>query len=92
MTACVFLIGSTALGGMLAASLIAPLIANGGSHDTTPWTESVVAASTAAAGLAMIFAAGAAVRGKAPAVAEPLVLASAPPPVGSGEGRAFTAE
>jgi hypothetical protein len=54
--ACAFLIGSTGLGWFLASYLVAPLI-TGGSHDTAPWSETVVAASTAAAGIAMILAA-----------------------------------
>ena len=58
MITCVFLLGSTALGYVLAAFLIAPIVAGEASHDTTPWTETVVAASTAAAGVAMILAAG----------------------------------
>ncbi|WP_166872734.1 hypothetical protein [Salinibacterium sp. ZJ450] len=66
--ACVFLIGSTGLGHILATYVIAPLIA-GISHDTTPWSETVVAASTAAAGVAMLIAAGATVRRRAPRAA-----------------------
>lgn len=53
VTTCAFLIGSTWLGYLLAAFVIAPLFA-GGSHDTTRWTETVVAATTAAAGIAML--------------------------------------
>jgi hypothetical protein len=51
---CFFLIGSTGMGLLVAAFVIAPIVAGGTSHDTTPWTETVVAASTAAAGIAMI--------------------------------------
>ena len=58
---CAFLIGSTWLGYLLAAFFIAPLFA-GGSHDTTPWTETVIAATTAAAGIAMIVGAWGVVR------------------------------
>jgi hypothetical protein len=62
MLACVFLFGSTVPGYLLSTYLIAPLIANGASHDTAPWTETVVAAWTSAAGVTMLFAALAAVR------------------------------
>jgi propanediol dehydratase large subunit len=58
--ACIFLIGGTDLGRLLAAFVIAPMFAAGVSHDTTPWTETVVAASAAAAGVAMLFTAAAA--------------------------------
>lgn len=56
MLACVFLIGNTPLGYLVATFVIAPVI-SGGSHDTAPWTESVVAVSAAAAAVAMIVAA-----------------------------------
>jgi hypothetical protein len=59
--ACVFLFGSSEVGILLAAFVIAPLFAGGVSHDTTPWTETVVAASTAAAGISMLFVAQAAI-------------------------------
>ena len=60
--ACVFLIGSTLpLGWMGATYVIAPMIA-GPSHDTAPWSETVFAASPAAAGVAMIVAAWMAAR------------------------------
>ena len=55
--ACAFLFGSSEVGILLAAFVIAPMFAGGVSHDTTPWTETVVAASTAAAGVAMLFVA-----------------------------------
>lgn len=57
MMACLLLIGSTGLGYYLAVFFIASLFAGYTSHDTTPWTETVIAAWTAAAGVAMIFAA-----------------------------------
>ncbi|GAA1877718.1 hypothetical protein GCM10009715_25550 [Paeniglutamicibacter psychrophenolicus] len=60
--ACVFLLGSNMFGGAIANFTIAAMIAGYVSHDTTPWLESVVAGSTAAAALAMIFAAGTVVR------------------------------
>lgn len=52
--ACVFLIGSSLAGYLIATYLIAPVVAGYTSHDTTPWTETVVAASTAAAAVAML--------------------------------------
>ncbi len=61
--ACVFLIGLSLAGYLLATYVIAPLFA-GSSHDTAPWTETVVAASTAAAGIAMLFASGRLVAGR----------------------------
>jgi len=56
MAACLFLMGSTLAGYFVATYLIAPLFF-GTSHDTAPWTEAVVAASTVGAGIAMVFAA-----------------------------------
>ncbi|PJJ62428.1 hypothetical protein [Compostimonas suwonensis] len=56
--ACLFLLGATLPGYLVATFEIAPMIAGYQSYDTTPWTETIVAASTAAAGLAMIIAAG----------------------------------
>lgn len=50
---CVFLLGTSGVGALVAALLIAPLIAGGMSHDTTPWTETVIAAFTALAGMAV---------------------------------------
>lgn len=61
-SACVFLIGSTLGGYIVANFFIAPIFAGYVSHDTTPWTETVIAVSTAGAGLSMIFAAGMAAR------------------------------
>lgn len=55
--ACLFLTGSTLMGYFLSMYLIAPIVTSGGSHDTARWTESVVAASTAAAAVAIIMAA-----------------------------------
>jgi hypothetical protein len=66
MMACVFLIGSTWLGHFIAAFQIAPILAGYVSHDTTPWTETVMAVWTAVAGVSMIFAAGQAARFRAP--------------------------
>ncbi len=54
--AALFLIGSSMVGYLIATSLIAPVIA-GQSHDTARWTETVVAASTAAAALMLVIAA-----------------------------------
>ncbi|WP_166878689.1 hypothetical protein [Salinibacterium sp. ZJ450] len=63
--ACVFLIGSTwPLGWIGATYVIAPII-GGSSHDTAPWSETVFAASPAAAGVAMIVAAWMAARRRA---------------------------
>jgi len=57
--ACMFLLGSTVVGYFAANFIIAPLFTGGTSHDTTPWMEAVMAASTAAAGIALVFGAGA---------------------------------
>lgn len=62
MAACVFLIGSTWVGYFVAAYLMAPTLAGYTSHDTTPWTETIVAASTVVAGIAMLFFAWATAR------------------------------
>ncbi|MBG6237833.1 hypothetical protein IWX78_000788 [Mycetocola sp. CAN_C7] len=56
MVACIFLLGSTFVGYLMATFVIAPML-SGGSHDTAPWTETVVAASVAIAGVAMASAA-----------------------------------
>ena len=70
MLACAFLIGATGLGFFVAAFLIAPLFAGSVSHDTTPWTETVVAAWMAAAAFSMILAARDAARRGAPRAAQ----------------------
>jgi hypothetical protein len=54
--ACVFLIGSTMAGYLLATYMVAPILF-GMSHDTARFTETVVAASTAAAAVAVAFGA-----------------------------------
>jgi hypothetical protein len=66
MAACAFLFGSTVMGYFMATYVIAPII-GGTSHDTAPWTETVVAASTGLAGVAMLFAVRA-LAGRGPAV------------------------
>lgn len=60
MIACAFLLGSSMVGSLIAGYLIAPTITGYISHDTTPWTETVVAVWTALAGVAMLLAAWAA--------------------------------
>lgn len=55
MMACLFLMGATGLGYFIAAFQIAPLLTGYASHDTTPWTETVVAIWTALAGTANLF-------------------------------------
>jgi len=59
--ACLFLLGVTVPGYLWSMYLLAPLITGYVSYDTTPWTETVVAGSAAAAGVSLIVAAGAAV-------------------------------
>ncbi|GAA1877701.1 hypothetical protein GCM10009715_25530 [Paeniglutamicibacter psychrophenolicus] len=54
--ACALLIGTTLLGYLLATYVVAPIFF-GGSHDTARFTETVVAASTAAAAIALAFGA-----------------------------------
>lgn len=56
------LMGSTVVGYMIAFVVFAPIFAGYISHDTTPWTESIVAATTAVAALAAILAAVLALR------------------------------
>lgn len=55
--ACVLLLGSTMPGYLLASFQIAPAIVGYQSHDTTPWTEAVVAVTTGAAGTVLLIAA-----------------------------------
>ena len=55
--ACVMLLGSTLPGLMLANFTIAPEIVGYQSHDMTPFTETIVASSTAAAGVMLLGAA-----------------------------------
>ncbi len=55
--ACFLLLGTTVAGFIVASSMIAPFMAGYVSHDTTPWTESVMAAAVAASGIALLFAA-----------------------------------
>lgn len=56
--ACVFLLGSTLPGYLAATFVIAPAIAGYQSYDTTPWTETIVAATTALAGIWLLIAVG----------------------------------
>lgn len=58
--ACLFLLGATVPGYLWAMYALAPLITGQESYDTTPWTETVVAGSTAAAGVSLLVAAGSA--------------------------------
>jgi len=55
--ACLLLLGSTVPGYLVATFGIAPALAGYQSHDTTPWTETIVAVSAAFAGIAMLVAA-----------------------------------
>lgn len=55
--ASLFLLGSTFVGYFAANFILAPLVAGYTSHDTTPWMETVLAASTAGAAVALVFAA-----------------------------------
>jgi hypothetical protein len=55
--ACVLLLGATAPGYVFATFTVAPLLVGYQSFDTTPWTESVVAAATGLAGVALLLAA-----------------------------------
>ncbi|MBF4574303.1 hypothetical protein ITJ64_17465 [Herbiconiux sp. VKM Ac-1786] len=56
--ACLLLVGSTMPGLLVAAFVIAPAVVGYQSFDTTPWTETIVAAWTALAAVAMLVAAG----------------------------------
>ncbi|MCM6763538.1 hypothetical protein NB037_14030 [Rathayibacter sp. ZW T2_19] len=61
----VLLLGSSLPGQLIAIFSIAPMIMGYASHDTTPWSEAVIAATTGAAGLAaLVTAAGSALRGR----------------------------
>lgn len=60
---CLMLLGATVPGYLFATFTIAPAIAGYASHDTTPWTETIVAGCTAGAAIAMlVLASDAAVR------------------------------
>ena len=52
------LLGSSMFGYLVAAFVIAPEITGYQSHDTTPWTETIVATFTAAAAVAMLVQVG----------------------------------
>lgn len=52
--ACIPLLASTAPGYLFAAFTIAPAFAGYQSHDTTPWTETIVAVCTALAALPLV--------------------------------------
>lgn len=58
MIGCLILLGSTTAGNFIANFTIAPMLAGYISHDTAQWNKLVVAASAAAAGVAMLCAAG----------------------------------
>ncbi|SEN81223.1 hypothetical protein E3O25_14290 [Cryobacterium sp. TMT1-3] len=62
--ACLLLLGVTLPGYIVATFQIAPALLGYQSHDTTPFTETIVAVSTAAAGVAMLVAAGMAERSR----------------------------
>lgn len=55
---CLLLLGATLPGYFLATFQIAPMLLGYQSHDTTPFTETIVTASTAGAGILMLLAAG----------------------------------
>ncbi|WP_105036882.1 hypothetical protein [Cryobacterium aureum] len=55
---CLFLLGSTLPGYLVATFVIAPALAGYQSYDTTPWTETIVAATTALAGIGLLLAVG----------------------------------
>ncbi|WP_104133959.1 hypothetical protein [Cryobacterium sp. Y62] len=61
---CLLLLGVTLPGYLLVTFQIAPAIVGYQSHDTTPFTETIVAVSTAAAGVAMLVAAGVTARSR----------------------------
>jgi hypothetical protein len=60
--ACLLLLGSSLPGYLVATFTIAPAVAGYQSHDTTPWTETIVAVWPALAAVAMCGAAGWAAR------------------------------
>ena len=62
--ACLLLLGVTLPGTIVVTFQIAPAILGYQSHDTTPFTETIVALCTAAAGFAMLVAAGVAERSR----------------------------
>ena len=66
-----FLLGTTVPGYLCSMYLLAPLVTGYQSFDTTPWTETIVAGSTAAAGVTVLVAAGVMAVGRA-ALSKPL--------------------
>ena len=56
--ACLLLMGATIPGYLVAAFVIAPEVAGYQSYDSTPWTETIVAAWPAAAAVALLVGAG----------------------------------
>jgi hypothetical protein len=80
MLACAFLLAATwPLGWFVSTYLIAPIIA-GSSYDTAPWSETVVAVFTAAAGVAMIVSAAPARRRPATAPSGSMAHEAVPEP------------
>ncbi|MBV1780805.1 hypothetical protein KRR55_16955 [Paeniglutamicibacter sp. ABSL32-1] len=57
MTACLFLLGSTMLGELLAGFLIAAVLGASATHDMLLHSEAMIAGTVAAAGAALLFAA-----------------------------------
>ncbi|WP_104190810.1 hypothetical protein [Cryobacterium sp. Y82] len=62
--ACLLLLGVTVPGTIVVTFQIAPVVLGYQSHDTTPFSETIVAVLTAAAGVAMLVAAGIAERSR----------------------------
>ncbi|WP_043671899.1 hypothetical protein [Clavibacter michiganensis] len=56
--ACAMLLGATLPGHLVATFVVAPALVGEQSFDTTPWTESVVAAAVALAAVALLVGAG----------------------------------